>query len=88
MALNDLNNKITIRKDDGEEEDYIILFTYHSDKFKGDFVLVYKDEQPDDVLLFQYFDDGTLDAILDEDILAEAQRVLDKYEEEIEEEDL
>lgn len=86
--FNNENNKITIKKEDGIEETYTILFTYHSDKFDGDFVLCYAEETPDDVLLFQYYDDSTLDAVFDPKILKEAQEVLDKFDEEVEKEEL
>jgi uncharacterized protein YrzB (UPF0473 family) len=80
------DNRITITKDDGIEEEYRILLTYHSDKYNGDFMLVYAEDTPDDVLLFQYYEDGKLDAIFDEEILKEAQSVLDKFDEEVESE--
>ena len=66
----------------GEELEYKILFTYHHDERNADYMFIYNEENPEDVLLFQYFDDNTCEQVEDEEILAEAQELLDTYEEE------
>lgn len=87
MDIKDLDSKLRIQKEDGTEEEFNILFTYHNDNRNKDYVLLYKEENPDDVLLFEYNEDSTLDIVDDEEILSEAQEVLDRYDEDINVED-
>lgn len=65
-----------------EEKEMNILFTFHHDQRNADYVLIYDENSPEDVMLFQYFDDQTMEAVEDEEILAEAQELLDTFESE------
>ena len=78
-----MNNKeIKLFLEDGSEVTLKILFTFHHDERNADFVLVYDEKAPEDVMLFQYFEDQTISSVDDPEILEEAQELLDTYEEE------
>lgn len=80
----DINDKIRIKRPDGQIEEYKILLSYHSDQYDRNYIMVYEEDDFENVLLFEYFDDGTLEIVNDEDVLIEAQQVLNRYEDEIE----
>lgn len=63
-----------------EEKTLKVLFTFHHDERNADYILVYEEENPEDVMLFQYYEDNTLESVEDEEILAEAQELLDTYD--------
>lgn len=75
------DKKITLIVGDQEKE-FNVLFTYHHDERNADFIFIYDEESPEDVMLFQYYEDQTLEQVEDEEILAEAQEILDAYDEE------
>jgi uncharacterized protein YrzB (UPF0473 family) len=78
--MNDREIKLFL--EDGSEVIFKILFTFHHDERNADFVLVYDEKEPENVMLFQYFDDQTISSVDDPEILEEAQELLDTYEEE------
>ena len=78
--MNDREIKLFL--EDGSEVIFKILFTFHHDERNADFVLVYDEKEPENVMLFQYFEDQTISSVDDPEILEEAQELLDTYEEE------
>lgn len=63
-----------------EEKTLKVLFTYHNDQRNADYILVYEEDNPEDVMLFQYFEDNTLAPVEDETIFEEAQELLDTFD--------
>lgn len=76
-------DKIQIKRPDGEVEEYKLLLNYHDEVRNADFVMVYDEDDTENIILFQYFSDGTLDVVYDEKILAEAQEILTRFEDEV-----
>jgi uncharacterized protein YrzB (UPF0473 family) len=73
------DNTIIITKDDGTEDSWKILFYYENEERKKTFYFVYKDEDPDSILVL-WSADGKTVAEPDEEELAEAEEVLEAYE--------
>jgi uncharacterized protein YrzB (UPF0473 family) len=77
------NNIVTIFTEDGKQHELKILFTFHHDQKNRDFVLLYEEDAPDQVYIYEYFEgEDYFDAVEDEEILEEAQELLEAYEEE------
>lgn len=75
---------ITLYLENGETVEYKVLFTFHHDERNEDYVLIYDEKSPDDVMLFRYFEDNTLAPVEDDntEILEMAQELLDMYDQE------
>lgn len=82
MIIDEKDNTILIKDGDIEKE-LKILFTYHHEERNSDYIFLYDETTPDDIILCQYFDDGSLEVIEDEEILGEAQEILDAYDDEL-----
>ena len=76
------DNNIILCREDGTEEQFKILCDFSNEQRGANYILVYKEETPEEVMIFEYFEDGTLREVEDEEILAEAQELLDVYDEE------
>jgi hypothetical protein len=77
LEIND--NTIVITKDDGTSESWRIYFYYHNDERKKDFYLIYKDSDPDDLIVMASADGKELLPVSEEEY-AEAQEMLETYE--------
>ncbi len=74
------DNSIVITREDGVEDTWKILFYYHNDERAKDYYFIYKDEDEDSIIVMASSDGETLEECSEEE-LAEAEQVLEAYEE-------
>lgn len=74
-------NEITLYDEDGNEYLFNILFTYKNEERNAEYVFVYSDEAPDDIYPFKYDELGNIEPVEDEEELAEAEEVLNAFNE-------
>ncbi|MCQ2743070.1 MAG: hypothetical protein MJ239_07300 [Bacilli bacterium] len=72
-------NEIVITKDDGSEETFKILFFYTNPERKKDFYFIYKDENPDELIVLCSEDGKELMECTEEEF-EEANEMLETYE--------
>ncbi|MCI2111346.1 MAG: hypothetical protein LKK13_03265 [Bacilli bacterium] len=77
LEIND--NGIEITKDDGSVESWRIYFYYHNEERGKDFYFIYKEEDPDNLVVMASKDGEELLDVSDEEF-AEAQEMLETYE--------
>jgi len=73
------DNTINITKEDGTAEEWRIYFYYHNDTRKKDYYLIYRDGDPDSLLVMASADGKELSEVSEEEF-AEAQEMLETYE--------
>lgn len=74
-----LDNSIVITSEDGTDVSYKILFYYENPERKKTFYFIFKEESPDDLLVYASADGKTLEQPSDEE-MEEAEEMLDTYE--------
>lgn len=74
-----MDNKIYIQDDDGKEIEFNILLTFESDTNK--YVVVYKDNNEDEIFAFRYDDEGNLSEIESEDEINMVNEVVSAFDE-------
>lgn len=74
------DNTIVITLENGTEEKWKILFYYHNDERGKDYYLIYRDEDPDNIIVMASSDGETISSVTDEEF-AEAEEMLMTYEE-------
>ena len=77
--LND--DQIIIYDEDGKEYLMNILFTYENEERNAQYVMVYDDASPEEVIAMRYDDNNELFEVTDEEELKEAEEVLEAYNE-------
>jgi len=77
IEIND--NTISITKEDGSTESWKIYFYYHNPERGKDYYLIYKDEDPDSLIVMSSADGKELSEVSEEE-LQEAQEMLETYE--------
>ena len=77
--LND--NQIIIYDEDGKEYLMNILFTYENEKRNTEYVFIYDDNNPEEVIVMKYNENHELFEVADEEELKEAEEVLEAYNE-------
>ena len=77
--LND--DQIIIYDEDGQEYLMNILFTYENEERNAQYVMVYDDASPEEVIVMRYDDNNELFEVTDEEELKEAEEVLEAYNE-------
>ena len=77
--LND--DQIIIYDEDGKEYLMNILFTYENEERNAQYVMVYDDASPEEVIVMRYDDNNELFEVTDEEELKEAEEVLEAYNE-------
>ncbi len=77
--LND--DQIIIYDEDGKEYLMNILFTYENEERNAQYVMVYDDASPEEVIVMRYDDNNELFEVTDEEELKEAEEVLETYNE-------
>ena len=77
--MNEKDNVIKFEID-GEEKEFNILFSYHLDDMDRDFFLLYLDENPEDIFVFECLKDGTMIEVKDRNLLKIAQDMLETYD--------
>ena len=78
MEIND--NEIVLTKENGEKEVAKILFYFHNDERGKDYYFLYKEENPDDVIVMSSSDGTSLDEVDDEEF-DEAEQVFEAFQE-------
>ena len=78
MEIND--NEIVLTKENGEKEVAKILFYFHNDRRGKDYYFLYKEENPDDVIVMSSSDGTSLDEVDDEEF-DEAEQVFEAFQE-------
>ena len=78
MEIND--NEIVLTKENGEKEVAKILFYFHNDQRGKDYYFLYKEENPDDVIVMSSSDGASLDEVDDEEF-DEAEQVFEALQE-------
>lgn len=78
MEIND--NEIALTKENGEKEVAKILFYFHNDQRGKDYYFLYKEENPDDVIVMSSSDGTSLDEVDDEEF-DEAEQVFEAFQE-------
>lgn len=81
--VTELDQRVELTNDEGDKVEMNLLFKYHSDEFNCDFILLYEDEDDENVVVFKLLEDDSIDIVEDPAMLEEAQKVLDKYNEQI-----
>ena len=77
LEIND--NTIVISKDDGTSEEWKIYFFYHVDERNKTYYFIYKEEDPDSLIVMASKDGETLEEVSDEEY-EEASEMLETYE--------
>ena len=78
MEIN--GNEIVLTKENGEKEVAKILFYFHNDQRGKDYYFLYKEENPDDVIVMSSSDGASLDEVDDEEF-DEAEQVFEAFQE-------
>jgi hypothetical protein len=73
------DNTIVITKEDGSTETWRIYFYYHNDERKKDFYFIYKENDPDNLVVMASPDSQELVNVSEEEF-AEAEEMLETYE--------
>mgnify|MGYP002515885835 CR=1 FL=1 len=73
-------DEIVLTKEDGSEEIAKILFYFHNDQRNKDYYFLYKEENPDDVIVMGSGDGKSLEEVDDEEF-DEAEQVFEAFEE-------
>lgn len=74
------DNEIVLTKEDGTQEVAKILFYFHNDQRNKDFYFLYKEENPDDVIVMGSSDGTSLEEVSDEEF-DEAEQVFEAFQE-------
>ena len=77
-----INNVLFVTTNDGRQLTFKVLFTYHSEEFKKDYVFFYEENDEDNIIVYSYDDSNTLYEIEDEEEYKELDEVLQAYDEE------
>lgn len=75
------DDEIVIYDEDGNEFLMNILFTYENEERGAEYVFLYDNATPEDIIVMKYNDDHELFEVTDEDELNEAEEVLEAYNE-------
>ncbi len=80
MENNKLNeDQIEIYDEEGNKYLFNILFTFENDETGEQYVFIYDEANPEDVILMKYQEDGSIQEVTDEKELEMAEEVLDVY---------
>ena len=74
------DDEILLTKEDGSEEVAKILFYFHNDQRGKDYYFLYKESNPDDVIVMSSVDGTSLDEVDDEEF-DEAEQVFEAFQE-------
>lgn len=75
------DDEIVIYDEDGNEFLMNILFTYENEERGAEYVFLYDNATPEDIIVMKYNEDHELFEVTDEDELNEAEEVLEAYNE-------
>ena len=74
------DDEILLTKEDGSEEVAKILFYFHNDQRGKDYYFLYKETNPEEVIVMSSVDGSSLDEVDDEEF-DEAEQVFEAYQE-------
>ena len=74
------DDEILLTKEDGSEEVAKILFYFHNDQRGKDYYFLYKEANPEEVIVMSSVDGTSLDEVDDEEF-DEAEQVFEAYQE-------
>ena len=74
------DDEILLIKEDGSEEVAKILFYFHNDQRGKDYYFLYKETNPEEVIVMSSVDGTSLDEVDDEEF-DEAEQVFEAYQE-------
>lgn len=74
------DNDMIITSDDGTEDLMKILFYFHNDQRNKDYYFLYREENPDEVVVMGSSDGESLEELTDEEF-DEADQVFEAYQE-------
>ena len=74
------DDEILLTKEDGSEEVAKILFYFHNDQRGKDYYFLYKDSNPDEIIVMGSSDGTSLEEVDDEEF-DEAEQVFEAYQE-------
>lgn len=74
------DNDMIISSDDGTEDLMKILFYFHNDQRNKDYYFLYREENPDEVIVMGSSDGESLEELTDEEF-DEADQVFEAYQE-------
>ena len=75
------DNQITIIDEKGNEHLMQVLFTYDHEERKTSYVFFFEENNPDEVMVMRYKDNGELEEIDDPDEYAEVEEVFNAFQE-------
>ena len=75
-------NVIIIETDNGQKVEFRVLFTYHSEEYSKDYIFIYEEKNPDNLLVYSYDEDHNIYEIEDDEEFKELEEVLQAYEDE------
>ncbi len=75
------DDEIVIYDEDGNEFLMNILFTYENEERGAEYVFLYDNASPEDIIVMKYNEDHELFEVTDEEELSEAEEVLEAYNE-------
>lgn len=79
MNLEITDNTVIITREDGSEDAWKLLFYYHNEERGKDYYFLYKEEDPDALIVMASRDGQSLENVSEEEF-AEAEEMLDSYE--------
>lgn len=79
MALEINDNTVIITRDDGGEDVWKLLFYYENEERGKSYYFLYKEEDPDSLIVMASTDGVSLENVSEEE-LAEAEEILESYE--------
>ena len=83
MGIEDLTDRqIVVKDDEGKETLFEILFTYEHPERKKNYVFVYEKSNPEEVMAFEYLDNGELLEIESDEEYEEVEEVFNAFMEE------
>lgn len=77
MELND--HQLVVTDADGNEILLEILFTYENEERGKKYVFFYEKDNPDEIMVAEYTDEGELIEVEDDEEYAEAEEVFNSY---------
>lgn len=75
------NNKIVIKDDDGIEYLLNVLFRYHNDERDEDYFFIYDESDPDSTYVVKYGENGEVIFVDEGEEFEEAQEVFEAFNE-------
>lgn len=79
---NENKNTIKITDSQGNERELKVYFAYHSDNFNQDYIIMYDEKDPDNLLACRIDKDNNLSDIVEDEEYDELDEVIESYQDE------